>query len=453
MSKKKLFPILIIFALLLMSCGPAATPQTVIQTVEVEKTVEVVKTVEVPVEKTVVVQPTAAPSEKIKIRFANWGGTEEFTAKLFQQFIDDFQSSHPDIQVESVPIPFLQYTQQLTVMIAAGDAPDVIQSYVLFTPIFQGMGALAPLDKYFSADELKDIMEVDSGRYGKDKTLYAITWSPAIGSMFYDKDLLKQAGYDPTNPPVEWNDWVGAIKKITALGKDIHGLCLTSSKEPSAYFWVLPYLWDFGGDVWDKDGNVIINNEAGINWATWLQEMNKNGWITPGIDATEARNVFSTGKCGFFSDGPWGKGLFESASGKKFDDAFGIMPWPKPKIGGNPKIPSATHQLIVTSQSKHPDAAAEFVKFLLSDSTQKAYYTGTTLLPASSSIWTSWDTLQTPYMKQILTYMPDAYNPPFGTQWLSVSDFIMGGLEQIYAGADVKITLNSVAESIKTVAR
>ncbi len=54
-AKKSLFLIMVL-VLLLAACGPTPEPQTVVQTVEVEKTVieTVVETVEVEVEKTVV---------------------------------------------------------------------------------------------------------------------------------------------------------------------------------------------------------------------------------------------------------------------------------------------------------------------------------------------------------------------------------------------------------------
>jgi len=87
--------------------------------------------------------------EPIVLKFANWGGTEEFTAALFQEFIDGFEAEHPNVTIESVAIPYPDYIPQLTTQIAAGDAPDVMQSYVLYSPPIQGMGALAPLDDLY----------------------------------------------------------------------------------------------------------------------------------------------------------------------------------------------------------------------------------------------------------------------------------------------------------------
>ena len=74
--RSKTLSILIVvsmLALLVAACGPTPEPETIVQTVEVEKTVEVAvvetveveveKTVEVPVEQTVVVEVTPVPEE------------------------------------------------------------------------------------------------------------------------------------------------------------------------------------------------------------------------------------------------------------------------------------------------------------------------------------------------------------------------------------------------------
>jgi ABC-type transport system substrate-binding protein len=57
--------LLVVLSLVATQCGPTPAPQTIIQTVEVEKTVQVVQTVQVQVEKTVQVtkevQITATP--------------------------------------------------------------------------------------------------------------------------------------------------------------------------------------------------------------------------------------------------------------------------------------------------------------------------------------------------------------------------------------------------------
>jgi ABC-type glycerol-3-phosphate transport system substrate-binding protein len=97
--------------------------------------------------------------------------------------------------------------------------------------------------------------------------------------------------------------------------------------------------------------------------------------------------------------------------------------------------------------------AAAFIKYLLSPEVQMAYYEGTGMMPISRNIWDTEEALQGDAQQQVLTSSSAEYvkNPQMGPRWLLTSDFIMAGLQEIWAGADVQETLDRVAANVATV--
>jgi multiple sugar transport system substrate-binding protein len=435
--------VVILLATMLAACAAPAEPEVIIQTVEVEKEVEKIVTVEV---------EKPAEEEEVVIRFANWGGTEEFTAALFQEFIDGFEAENPGVTVESVAIPYPDYIPQLTTQIAAGQAPDVMQSYVLYSPPIQGMGALAPMDEYFAQEELDDIMEWESGIY-PDGKLYAISWSPGVAVMHYNKEVLAEAGCAPVEEVSEdWALFEECMGKVADLGEDMYGQVIMGDKDPTNYFWDFWFMYGWDCEIWDDEGNVVINSPECAEWAQWMKEAYDNRWISQGVGASEVRNTFANGHGGFFLDGPWGPGVATVLSGRDFWEWGDVMAWPV-FPNGKRLNPTSTHQLMMASQSEHPEVAAAFIKYLLSPEVQMAYYEGTGMMPISRTIWDTEEALQGDAQQQVLTSSSAEYvkNPQMGPRWLLTSDFIMAGLQEIWAGADVQETLDRVAANVATV--
>lgn len=435
--------VVILLATMLAACAAPAEPEVIIQTVEVEKEVEKIVTVEV---------EKPAEEEEVVIRFANWGGTEEFTAALFQEFIDGFEAENPGVTVESVAIPYPDYIPQLTTQIAAGQAPDVMQSYVLYSPPIQGMGALAPMDEYFTQEELDDIMEWESGIY-PDGKLYAISWSPGVAVMHYNKEVLAEAGCAPVEEISEdWALFEECMGQVADLGEDMYGQVIMGDKDPTNYFWDFWFMYGWDCEIWDDEGNVVINSPECVEWAEWMKEAYDNRWISQGVGASEVRNTFANGHGGFFLDGPWGPGVATVLSGRDFWEWGDVMAWPV-FPNGKRLNPTSTHQLMMASQSAHPEVAAAFIKYLLSPEVQMAYYEGTGMMPISRNIWDTEEALQGDAQQQVLTSSSAEYvkNPQMGPRWLLTSDFIMAGLQEIWAGADVQETLDRVAANVATV--
>ena len=114
--------------------------------------------------------------------------------------MEEFNQNNPDVRLELVEGP--NATNQLedlyTSSFLLGNSPyDLVLMDIVWVPKFAAAGWLMPLDDRISAPELAEFLrgDVNGGRYqGK---LYRMPFRSDAGMLYYRKDLLEQAGYEP----------------------------------------------------------------------------------------------------------------------------------------------------------------------------------------------------------------------------------------------------------------
>jgi multiple sugar transport system substrate-binding protein len=391
-----------------------------------------------------------ASAEPVKIRFMGWMLAETFAAEKMQEIIDIFQEENPGITVEPIGVQFYDMRQRTTTMIGAGDPPDVFQSYIIWTPAWAKMGALEPLDAYMPADWKADLLNIKNGQV--DGKQFAVTHAPGVETLFYNKTVFEQAGLDAGKPPTTWDEFVAHVEKISEL-PDVVGLAQTTTKEPSSFYWWLPWLWGFGGDLWDEKMNVILNNEAGLAWAKWAQDWVSKEYMSSGIDGFTMRQVFGQNRAGFILDGPWLKGQLREISGKgeAYDAEWGQTLLPAGPGATQPWLATADHQLAIAAQSTHKEEAWKFIEFLMRPDIATKYYQDLGMLPSLKSAYDVPVFAEDPY---ILAFVKAAeYVRPFnfGPEWPIVSDFWMQAIQEVLNGRDAKEALDAAKVNIETV--
>jgi len=197
------------------ACAPAAP-----QVVEVEKEVPVEKVVvqTVEVEKEV----PAKPAKKVEIEWWHgWGGLTGVNA--MQAVADAF-----NVESETVYVHRLQVSEiadKYMTAIAGGAPPDVEIGNLPYAQ-FWAREVLYVLDDWVNASKVIDVEDtlpeaVEGGKW-KGKTYGWPTIESSIRFSFcYNVDLVKDAGLDPDNPPLTWDEvfeWHEKINKFDTAG-------------------------------------------------------------------------------------------------------------------------------------------------------------------------------------------------------------------------------------------
>lgn len=402
----------------------------------------------------------AAPpeQEKIVISFHNWMSAEKTSGgiSVLEAAEKKYEKLHPEIELDVVPLPYEETMSQLTVMTAAGKQPDVTLIDVGWLRAVAAMGGIEPLNDYISEELKNDLLPATWAEVTLGDTIWALPWNQNPNNIVYNRNLMKQAGLDPDKPPKNMDELNEAIAAISALGEDIYGIALDTSKWFLAADYLHPWLWNFGGKFLDENGKPAFNNEAGVEMVKWLKGLVDKGYMKAGLNIRDLRVLFAQEKVGFIVEGPWIKGILqgESGRGEEFDavwDATFIPTGPGTAEHEHGFCNPSSHILVLSNKSPHKKEAFAFMEFLISDKEiVDDYMANTGLMPVRQSLLTDEyrkDPKVGPFVAQMeYTRVPEGWGP----KWDAAAETYMAAIQKILVeDADIQKTLDEAAEEIE----
>ncbi len=285
----------------------------------------------------------------------------------FMEMMHRFEEQNPNTKVEFIGVPYEQIPQQLQIMVAGGNAPDLIHLDATYSIPLVAMQALADLKEYYSAE---DIANIPKGLYNDsviDGGLYSIPWNLGTIAVYGWKDNMKKAGL-PMEIPNTWTEFKAAVRKVSNLGEGIYGFGARTSKTQNSAMWFLPVIWGHGGQFEDKDGKIVLYNQGTIDALNWYKELGTQKMTPLGFAHREVRDFTAKGNIGFNFDGPWQKSILRAVSGKgeAIDDSYIVGMYPEGVDGQRHGIQNGP-ALSISSQSKVKEHALKILRFLTED--------------------------------------------------------------------------------------
>ncbi len=408
-------------------------------------------------------------ADQITIRFSGWIGMEESTAKQFNHMVEVFQSKHPNVKIEYQGVAWENTRQQLLLQAASGNPPDVAQVAAPWIGQFAASGAIVPLE-----DMAKDILPnyvggvVDSytfpGPDGKVHT-WGLPWVAVHATIFYNTTLMKKAGLDTSKLPTTIDEFDKVVRAIAKLGKDdkgnkIWGFTTATDRSELTANIFNQWLFNFGGDVLDEKGNIIINNEAGVKTLTFLKKLVDDGVMPAGFSFRDQYNLMVNYQTGGFTDGSYARDVLRITSGKgdKFDQDFAVGLLPTALDNANDPATHKSifhhHTLVLFQQSKNKEMAYEFIKFLSTDPEITLYYAkGSSLFPLYKPDLTDPLYSQDAYAKTFQQALAGSklYGISKTPQYAQAVDFIAIAVTKALTGGDPKAALDECADNLKVI--
>jgi multiple sugar transport system substrate-binding protein len=252
---------------------------------------------------------TPAPTGTVRIEM--WHGQSDTAKKALDRLVDDFNASHPDVQVEAssggtTPDGMLP---KVTTAIAAGTAPDIAYMYGSWGGNLAASPAIADL-----SDAVQD------PAVGWDDFWPAATGTVTVGdkvigfpaiidnlSVIYNKDLFDKAGVAYPSNDWTWDEFRATAKALRDPSKNIYGVNypVTGDEDTVWRFW--PFLWQAGGEVLsDDESQATFNSAAGVQALTLWQQMavvDDSVYLDPTDEKAEP--LFTSGHLAMFVSGPW----------------------------------------------------------------------------------------------------------------------------------------------------
>ncbi|MDR2371372.1 MAG: sugar ABC transporter substrate-binding protein [Treponema sp.] len=259
--------------------------------------------------------------------------------------------------------------QIIEVKIGSGSKDyDVLGVDVPMVASYATRGFLAPVDKYFTAEDKKAFIPsaLEAGSW--QGVFYAPSIQTSTQMLWYNKDLLKQAGVAVRNSDV--NNRL-TYEEITELARQAlarldpnrtNGIGGIMFEQVSRTYQMNAVPNSMGERSIGPDGltvDGVINTPGWVKALTWYQNLYKDGLALRGFNADEISNLFRSNKVIFLIAGSWTP--FGMAT-TNID--YGFAPVPAFK-GYENKVatPTGSWHLGVSKYSTKQDAAAAFIKW------------------------------------------------------------------------------------------
>jgi len=347
--------------------------------------------------------------------------TEPKSVQAFQEIINDFEKLHPDIAVKQEALAWGDLEAKLTAALAAGAPPDASHGQAVTCASFYAKGLLRPLEDVAEAVGRENIWEAIRGPCRFDGRYYGIPHSAATSLLIYRKDVFKQKGL---KPPETWDDLIKVAQAMTERDKDgrvtRYGLSL-----PGVGLFINIMVGELvkanGGRLFDlKTGRPTFTEKPVIEALDFYKKLNDTvlppGWLGHGYLDTFAN--LATGKAAMLYQGYGrGAGYIERYAAREMANAdhFGVLVKP---IGPSGKATAAqidAEPWMVFKNAKHPNEAAEFLKFFFKEDNYIKYLHSVPihLLPTLKSVrrnpayqandmvrrWKEWQDMQYRYFE------------------------------------------------------
>lgn len=304
--------------------------------------------------------PGSSTSDDNSLTLLTVDGGEDNLA--LDEIVAAYEEQNDGQSVEVTYVPEDTYATKLQTALIA-DAPDIASPYGFGT-----FFSFLPLEERVFGDhdlEIDDYNPVMQSFCGLEGKVYCLGTTVGNMALFYNKAMFDDAGlpYPSSTETMSFDDFSELAEKLTVRGNEDE------------------YVWGGGGDILqayldpayylDASGrHVDVLNDGYLNTVQTLVDMVASGSfpsagqtlsVGGSDDGLGVQAIFTSGRMGMFIGDNFAVDALEAEG---ID--YGLAPVPI-VAGGEAWVPTWTNGLGIPVESKHPDAAADFLTFVATE--------------------------------------------------------------------------------------
>jgi multiple sugar transport system substrate-binding protein len=311
-------------------------------------------------------------------------------AKFHEAAAAEFMKQHPDIRVTfRAPAPTYDDGHQAMLRAAVtNQLPDIyysgfhLQAELVRTLLRRqqvtDLGPLLQAEPKAWVDANYSTRIIDLGRV--DGTLYGMAVNASTPLMYFNTELVRQAGGDPEKMPDTWDATVALASKIRESGPNLAGLAYNTHEWPDDWLF-RSLIHQGGGNMLNAAGNAIaFGDSVGQRAMQYLRRFVSEGGM-PLIDWDQSRQQFIAGQIGLFFDTPARLRQVTDSIGRRFTLGTATFPVDDKAKGGLPTGGNAA--FVMSRDAAKRRAAWEFVKYMTGPEAQKMVVETSGYLPTN----------------------------------------------------------------------
>ena len=176
--------------------------------------------------------PAAAEEEpyKMVMEIINYGFTDPDLG-MVQDAVNEITVPEIGVEVEFLPVPIMEMSTKLGLMVSAGHQIDLVVTGLLTTPSnLVSDGLLQPITEYVEGSEALSYLAkgiIDACKVNNE--IYAYPGSIVSANQvafFYDKDLADEYGIEVPDRISSAEDWEALFEKVKESGMEQYGISL-----------------------------------------------------------------------------------------------------------------------------------------------------------------------------------------------------------------------------------
>lgn len=343
-------------------------------------------------EETVVTGENANP-DATPVTF--WTTHGEPDLSVLKTIVEDFNEENPDISVKMVQIPPGEVTDVTKLMTAVrgGTGPDVYMLDRFIVAQRAADGLLQDLTQYMGGEDLLanyiDFARAEATYNGKP---YALPFDTDARALYYNKDLLKEAGEDPAE--LDSNNGPITFDRIKEIAFKVNQ---KDNRDNYTRMGFVPwfdqgshytYGFAFGAEFFDQQKcEVTPTDPRMIQASQWVYDFAKDlgpqkaqafmqPFTQPG--SPPQQHPFITQQIAMMISGDW----FISNMQKYAPDVdYGITYIPVPNEGDESVTWAGGWSMVMPQGAKQPEAAFKFMQYIAGEPGQRVYTKETQHMP------------------------------------------------------------------------
>jgi len=314
----------------------------------------------------------AASRDAVVIRSSYWGAIEDI--RVWEELARRFNRSQERIRVKLEHIAGQNYHAKLMAMAVGRCAPDVMASDDEPFPHLAANGLFEDLTPYLERDA--SIARDDFYRpfrltFEHRGTPFGLPYIGHCMLIFYNRDHRRAAGL-PADPDPDWT-WDRFTRDAIALTRDRDGDGRTDQFgfNRLSWFYCLQWVWSAGGRDMDPAMTRYLFDtpEARAGFQFHYDQMHRHR-VCPSVSDLPNMTwdaMFLTGKVSMFATGSWWLSHCREAKNLEWD----VAPMPRGPVTRATR--TTAEAITLSAGSRHKAEAWEWVRFVLSDESQRLF--------------------------------------------------------------------------------
>jgi len=306
---------------------------------------------------------------------------------IINGLIEEFNKEYPNIRITPVRVNGDAYDTTLASYVSAGTMPDLFWVNPNNLAYYYNNGVAFTLDNYIKESGLDTAAYVEAAMKECQSTVGHYFMMPRDYVqlvMYYNKsmmnEMIEKSSVITALPSVDWtwSDFLqvcGEFKSLGIVGDNYPVLDMEIRWEAIYY----PFIRSFGGDIVDKDGQVVLEkgiqedpqSNAAYNYLGEMLRLKQNKFILGQETAMGASTNFYGGFSPFYIHSR--SSLTDACQAfQKLGKPNDVGVLPMPAIGTNPSVSAGCTGYAIYRESAHRDAAWAFLNFMMTQRGQEA---------------------------------------------------------------------------------